>query len=666
MSSSPCSWLAAVSRLWAGDAAGVDSEPRPMFLEPNNWLLSFIPTWGEVRVDRRIRNADSISQTPSSLAKVHWLWKRRDVLLEELPAAMKERKGLIRQVRTLRRIHHPNVQEIFGICRSDDASYVVLSPASQAGLLPFLRAKPSTDRRRIVLQVVDAIRYLHKLKIVHGDLRADNVMVSSESPVTPVVSGFGPLLCRCDGSSSDQRDLSWANTDEDSKPRWFSWTVALESDVPHEPVVEGRYYSAMPSSVIVEDTDLPDLMKMQADAALSSLDQDGDIFSLGFLIIEIFNELSPRNSLQMFEVLRKALKRQQPLHPGAVAELRGFGNRHWNACLSCWRVGSDEAPTLQSIVAKLVEPNDRIIIPPFERDLSRRDFASIPRLKDQIRDIQKHKNGRDAELGMYEVQGSWYQPDGRAVVVKIITPDLCRRGTMQRDPDFFAEAFTWCQLRHPNILPLLATVFYETDECFVVPWMSEGTCVDYLRTHPDADRLSLLVDVADALHYLHTREPKVLHGNVRARSVSVYEDGTAYLGNFDFQPLQDPERQFDESYFDKARRWAAPERGLSLTLTTKCDVFSFAMFAYEVYSGCIPYFAIADLPLYGPNLEPVVDVKAKGGRPDRPSSDTLCDAVWDVVQRCWDHAPRLRPSMGTVVRELRQIQTERRAQQETS
>lgn len=52
----------------------------------------------------------------------------------------------------------------------------------------------------------------------------------------------------------------------------------------------------------------------------------------------------------------------------------------------------------------------------------------------------------------------------------------------------------WSQLHHPNILPLLGIVPYALTgmDSFVVPWMVGGSCVDYLRMQPDADRLSMV------------------------------------------------------------------------------------------------------------------------------------------------------------------------------
>ncbi|KZV82554.1 kinase-like protein [Exidia glandulosa HHB12029] len=543
--------------------------------------------------------------------------------------------------------------------------FVVASVAEYSELLPFLRAHPLVDRRRIVLQLLIGLRFLHELGIVHGNIHSANVQVDSSG--APILAGFGqPVLCR-DEQVDKTRDLDWVDAQKELVSEWsILWTTASESDAPHETVVDATHYVPGSKIDISDDTAVTDVMKTRAANALLSFEKSGDMFALAFLIVEVFSEATPCTSVRTFQILCKALRRQRPLHPGLIAELRGLDRRHWDVCLSCWRVGPDDPWTLQQMVDRLSGTNGNIVLTPFGRNITD-DELQLPQIDDHVRDIQELKEGRDAELNMQEIRGIWDQEGGKVVVIKIITPAHCRRGSLRRPHDFLAEAYMWSQLHHPNILPLIATVRYDLTECFVVPWMAGGTCVDFLRANPDADRLALLLNVGDALHYLHTREPTIIHGYVRARSVLVSEDGVAYLGNFDFLRLQDPERNpdtFDESYIDKAGRWNAPELSIA-EYTTKSDVFGFAMFAYEVYSGQIPYHTVPEHPGFS-YVKSVWDLKVAGHRPERPSSGLLTDKLWDLIQRCWDQAPRLRPSMGTVVRELGQIQTEGRAPHESS
>ncbi|EJD37110.1 kinase-like protein, partial [Auricularia subglabra TFB-10046 SS5] len=163
--------------------------------------------------------------------------------------------------------------------------------------------------------------------------------------------------------------------------------------------------------------------------------------------------------------------------------------------------------------------------------------------------------------------------------------------------------------------------------------------------------------VSDALAYLHGRAPPVLHGRVQAvrilspqRHVWMTEDGTAYLCNFDFQPQLHPDRGFDSSDIasvSKAQNWAAPEQGPS---STRRDVFSFAMFLYQLYAGHPPFPEKDLVEVYHAYLRDL--------RPARPDHPQLTDGVWELIRRCWRSAPYRRPSMKAVLHRLRELVSE--------
>ena len=48
----------------------------------------------------------------------------------------------------------------------------------------------------------------------------------------------------------------------------------------------------------------------------------------------------------------------------------------------------------------------------------------------------------------------------------------------------------WKRLTHPNILPLLGVTF--TPLQLISNWMSGGDLLEYVKNHPDADRLGLV------------------------------------------------------------------------------------------------------------------------------------------------------------------------------
>jgi len=50
----------------------------------------------------------------------------------------------------------------------------------------------------------------------------------------------------------------------------------------------------------------------------------------------------------------------------------------------------------------------------------------------------------------------------------------------------------WSGLRHPNVLPLLGAATINTRLVMVSEWMANGTVNEFVKAHPDADRLGLV------------------------------------------------------------------------------------------------------------------------------------------------------------------------------
>jgi hypothetical protein len=51
---------------------------------------------------------------------------------------------------------------------------------------------------------------------------------------------------------------------------------------------------------------------------------------------------------------------------------------------------------------------------------------------------------------------------------------------------------TWKTLRHPNILPLIGVIMSESQFAMISDWMVHGNINDFVKAHPDANRLELV------------------------------------------------------------------------------------------------------------------------------------------------------------------------------
>jgi serine/threonine protein kinase len=84
----------------------------------------------------------------------------------------------------------------------------------------------------------------------------------------------------------------------------------------------------------------------------------------------------------------------------------------------------------------------------------------------------------------------------------------------------------------------------------------------------------------------------------------------------------------------------APERLDGLPLDLPSDVYSFAILAWELYSGEIPFSDVLDAVI----IRVVVD---KQRRPTRPVS-LVNDKLWSLVEKCWQPDPLERPTFSTI------------------
>ncbi|EJD50876.1 kinase-like protein, partial [Auricularia subglabra TFB-10046 SS5] len=612
--SRPSAWGTPLAILWT---TFWSSNSTSMSLQPRDGLLSILPFWGCVAI---VKSLDPRSGEQNAyVGRVRWLWKTKDATVQQLgPVASTETAVLVRQVHSMLKLRHPHVQVIFGTCELKANSFVVAQHFSTT-ILAHFRSSPTIDRRVDVLKVVDGLRFLHEHGIVHGDLHGDNVVVSTAG--YPVITGYSSHATDTSTSTAEP-PFTWEDadgSDSDSDEEAEEPAPPDDTDVPYERLCEPSFGPGPDPREVTLDGVIDDLIKSQVRAKLRSTDLAGDIFALGFLIVQFFTDLGPEGSPSALRVLRMVLKGQRPPHPGLAAELRGLDQKHWDTCLRCWNTSTVARPSTQEIFDVLTQSAKNAIRPPFEwsvEDLEAWVLKHTVDLTPAVRNIHEVKAGRDAEVcgqqddRQHELQGTWVQ-GGATSLVKVIRPEFCRRRTLRHEGEWLAETFMWSQLHHDNILPLLGTLRIKNVDCFVVPWMAGGTAMDWARANKEATRLPIFIQVADALHWLHTRAPPIIHANIRARSIWIGDGDHAYVGNFDFQKVHDPERGFDVSGIDTAMRWMAPELALS-EHTTRTDVFGFAMFAYEMLSMRRPFHKIEE---YSGKVH---EAYVNGHRPKRP------------------------------------------------
>jgi len=190
-------------------------------------------------------------------------------------------------------------------------------------------------------------------------------------------------------------------------------------------------------------------------------------------------------------------------------------------------------------------------------------------------------------------------------------------------------------LQHQNVLPLLYVS--STSYTFVAPFCSNDNVSVYLAARPSVDPLTLLVQIADALDYLHTGPSPVVHGEVRPDNVYVDENGVALLAGFG-NALTEQElgsqTMWEIAQEKEADRYTAPEILNGVDWSFKSDVYSFGMVAVEVLSAMPPFPSLVCSGLLRAIAEGTIPIG-----PQHRDWRGHCEALWGVFEGCWAYDP---------------------------
>jgi len=182
------------------------------------------------------------------------------------------------------------------------------------------------------------------------------------------------------------------------------------------------------------------------------------------------------------------------------------------------------------------------------------------------------------------------------------------------------------------------------------------------------NRIDMITGIARGLCYLHSLHPHVIHGDLRASNVLVDDEGQPRVADFGLSQMVDSQGMSGVSSMSGkgSVRWQAPEllnvgqsvEDVSSTApTTRSDTYAFAMVCLEFYTEEPPFPRLRDGQV-------ILEVAVRKRRPERPSFEDqlphrrLSDALWMLMQECWQHDPSDRPTMETALMWLERSQNE--------
>ncbi|PHT82798.1 hypothetical protein T459_11241 [Capsicum annuum] len=233
---------------------------------------------------------------------------------------------------------------------------------------------------------------------------------------------------------------------------------------------------------------------------------------------------------------------------------------------------------------------------------------------------------------------------------------------------FDMECEFLCSLRHRNLIKVINSCSNFDIKALVLEYMPNGSLEKYLYSHnyflDTRQRLSIMIDVACALDYLHHGcLSSVIHCDLKPSNVLLDEDMVAHLSDFGISKLLGEDQGNLYTKTLATFGYIAPEYGLEGLVSTKCDVYSYGVMFLETFTRRKPNEFEGDLSLMQwvsyslpQAIMDVVDsnlVTSTGNRLQKELD--VVASIMKVALDCCAESPARRTNMKDVVGMLQKI-----------
>lgn len=108
-------------------------------------------------------------------------------------------KNMEREIEVLKMMEFPSIIRLYETIWSNRIVVLVMEYIGSTNLMQYLKKQmskklPERKAKKIFKQIVEGVNYLHKLNIIHRDIKLENIIVSDEDQVTVKMIDFGFAL----------------------------------------------------------------------------------------------------------------------------------------------------------------------------------------------------------------------------------------------------------------------------------------------------------------------------------------------------------------------------------------------------------------------------------------------------------------------------------------
>lgn len=219
--------------------------------------------------------------------------------------------------------------------------------------------------------------------------------------------------------------------------------------------------------------------------------------------------------------------------------------------------------------------------------------------------------------------------------------------------DFTAEVQIQAMLNHPNIVSLLGFTT-KPNVTIIQQYISGGNLHELLREKeqpiPLAQRLGIALDTAVGMRYLHSREPPLIHRDLKSPNLLLTKDFRVKITDFGLARIKARGAGDHTAMMTQCGTpyWTAPEILKGEMYNERVDVYSFGIVLLELWSRTLPFEGLQPMDV-------ALKVVHQNMRPSIPDGCGCPILVLELIQRCWAQDSSMRPSFVEVVDTLRAI-----------
>ncbi|KAH7338688.1 WD40-repeat-containing domain protein [Rhizoctonia solani] len=134
-------------------------------------------------------------------------------------------KRAVREIYYWSKIKHGNVHQLMGVVMFKGQSIGMVSEwMTNGNVHEYLQRNANADRLKLCIEVASGLAYIHSLKMVHGDIKAFNVLVSSDGLAKLTDFGISTM-------TESSLAFSATTTSQAGSVRWAAPELLLEESV---------------------------------------------------------------------------------------------------------------------------------------------------------------------------------------------------------------------------------------------------------------------------------------------------------------------------------------------------------------------------------------------------------------------------------------------------